>query len=62
MVRNVENLLGLINLRVKIDLLYVALTQVWHAAGAQIFFSLGTGFGTLETMASYNRFKNNVYR
>jgi len=40
----------------------VALFQVWYAAGNQIFYSLGTGSGTLATMASYNRFKNNVYR
>lgn len=28
----------------------------------QVFFSLGTGWGTVTTMASFNRFKNNCLR
>ncbi|KAL2095058.1 hypothetical protein ACEWY4_009777 [Coilia grayii] len=36
--------------------------QVWVNAAAQIFNSIGIGFGGLMTMASYNSFNNNVLR
>ncbi|ELT92696.1 hypothetical protein CAPTEDRAFT_1707 [Capitella teleta] len=36
--------------------------NVWAAALTQIFYSLGIAFGSLGTMASYNKFNNNVYR
>ncbi len=37
-------------------------SQVWGAAAVQIFFSLGTGWGGYVTMASYNKFTNNIKR
>ncbi|XP_076467666.1 sodium-dependent proline transporter-like [Babylonia areolata] len=36
--------------------------QVWLAASSQVFFSLGLSFGGVSTLASFNRFHNNVYR
>ena len=41
---------------------YSALLQVWKAAATQIFYSLGPGFGSLLTMASFNKFNNNCHR
>ncbi|CAG0895524.1 unnamed protein product [Darwinula stevensoni] len=36
--------------------------QVWSDAAVQIFYSLGPGWGGLITMASYNKFNNNIQR
>lgn len=36
--------------------------QVWGDAALQIFYSVGMAWGGIITMASYNRFSNNVYR
>ncbi|XP_029372640.1 sodium- and chloride-dependent GABA transporter 2-like [Echeneis naucrates] len=37
-------------------------TQVWMAAGSQIFFSYSVGVGSLIVLSSYNKYNNNVYK
>ncbi|XP_056133558.1 sodium- and chloride-dependent GABA transporter ine [Lampris incognitus] len=36
--------------------------KVWVNAAAQVFNSIGIGFGTMISMASYNKFNNNILR
>ncbi|XP_054721556.1 sodium-dependent proline transporter-like [Uloborus diversus] len=36
--------------------------KVWGDAATQIFYSVGAAWGAILTMASYNKFSNNVYR
>ncbi|XP_069788870.1 sodium- and chloride-dependent GABA transporter ine-like isoform X2 [Narcine bancroftii] len=36
--------------------------QVWVNAAAQVFNSIGIGFGSMLSMASYNKFNNNILK
>jgi len=40
----------------------LAEVEVWQDAASQLFFSLGTSFGSLITLASYNKFSTNCMR
>ncbi|KAK6182350.1 hypothetical protein SNE40_010059 [Patella caerulea] len=44
------------------DFTKLANPQVWSQALVQMFFSMGMGWGAFITMASYNKFNNNVLR
>ena len=36
--------------------------QVWSEAATQVFYSTGVASGQIITMASFNKFSNNLYR
>lgn len=36
--------------------------QMWKAAAEQVFYSLGIDAGPLISMASFSRYRNNIYR
>ncbi|XP_035231754.1 sodium-dependent nutrient amino acid transporter 1-like isoform X2 [Stegodyphus dumicola] len=44
------------------DVKKLADIKVWYKACEQSFFSLAIGYGNIVMIASYNKFKNNVYR
>ncbi|XP_022079557.1 sodium- and chloride-dependent glycine transporter 1-like [Acanthaster planci] len=47
---------------IKPDIEKLKQAKVWQDAAVQIFYSLGTAFGSLHTLASYNKFHNNCFR
>ena len=47
---------------IKPDFKILKSINIWKDAVAQIFFSLGSGWGCLLTLSSYNNFRNNIYR
>jgi len=51
-----------INFYINPDLSRISSIEVWVAAAGQIFFSLSVAGGGLITLASYNKFHNNVVR
>jgi len=46
----------------KVDVSKLRDATVWKDAASQLFFSLGTSFGSLVTLASYNKFTTNCMR
>ncbi|KAL3194359.1 hypothetical protein MRX96_016480 [Rhipicephalus microplus] len=47
---------------VKPDWSKLLIPRVWIAAGTQVFYSYGVGFGSLMTLGSYNSFHQNFFR
>ena len=37
-------------------------SQIWYAAASQCFLSLGTGFGILTMLSSYNKLDRDIYK
>ncbi|GFV93562.1 sodium- and chloride-dependent GABA transporter 1 [Trichonephila clavipes] len=47
---------------IKPDWAKLAEPKVWIAAGTQVFFTFGIGFGSVINLGSYNKFHHNFYR
>ncbi|KAH8022518.1 hypothetical protein HPB51_025081 [Rhipicephalus microplus] len=47
---------------IKPDWSKLLIPRVWIAAGTQVFYSYGVGFGSLMTLGSYNSFHQNFFR